>query len=255
MPPLPHWMTRVRALFGGVGHRQEIDWPAWETRIRRIVASEVDRVLPYFPDDGLIVDVGANIGLFTAVLLERRPRARAICFEPVASFCERCRARFASNPNVRVLNLALGNKNERATIYKPDHNPGGNSLVKVQVKRYTSMRLESKQRVTWEREDVEVRVFDDWAREARIERVDLIKTDTEGHDYAVLQGVLPFLERTGNRPVILSELLSKSLHHAWSEQSAVVQRLYEFGYQKVDLEHMREIEDILFVPGGRERAG
>ncbi|MCC6406864.1 MAG: FkbM family methyltransferase [Planctomycetes bacterium] len=241
-------MSRVKALFGGGGPRPEIDWPAWEARIGRIVTSEVERVLPYFPDDGVIVDVGANIGLFTATLLGRRPRASAICFEPVASFCERCRARFADNPRVRIENLALGNRNERTTIYKPTHNPGGNSLVRAQVEIYTS-----KHRVNWEREQVEVRIFDDWAREAGITRVDLIKTDTEGHDYAVLQGVLPFLERTGQRPVILSELLAKSLHHAWDEQMAVVERLYALGYQKVDLESMREIDDILFVPAGRAR--
>jgi FkbM family methyltransferase len=241
-------MSRVKSLFGTGAQRTEIDWPAWEARIRRIVASEVDRVLPYFPSDGVIVDVGANVGLFTATLLERRPNASAICFEPVESFCARCRARFADNPRVRVERLALGNVNERTTIYKPQHNPGGNSLVRVQVDKYTS-----KNRVSWDREEVQVRIFDDWAREAGVRRVDLIKTDTEGHDYAVLQGILPFLERTGERPVILSELLAKSLHHAWDEQSAVVERLYAFGYQKVDLEHMREIDDILFVPVGRER--
>lgn len=245
MPPLPRWFARVKALFGAAGQGSEIDWPAWEARIRRIVATEVDRVIPYFPEDGVIVDVGANIGLFTATLLERRPKAKAICFEPVESFCERCRERFAGNPNVRVEHLALGNKNERATIYKPTHNPGGNSLVRIQVEKYTS-----KNRVSWEREEVSVRVFDDWARDAGIQRVDLVKTDTEGHDYAVLQGVLPFLERTGQRPVILSELLAKSLHHAWDEQNAVVERLYALGYGHVDLEHMREIEDILFLPSG-----
>ena len=241
-------MSRVKALFGAGGTRSEIDWPAWEARIRRIVASEVDRVLPYFPDDGVIVDVGANIGLFTATLLDRRPRAKAICFEPVADFADRCRARFAGNPNVRIESLALGNKNERTTIYKPLHNPGGNSLVRAQVQKYGS-----KHKVRWEREDVQVRIFDDWAREASIERVDLIKTDTEGHDYAVLQGVLPFLERTHARPVILSELLAKSMHHAWEEQAEVVRRLYALGYEPVDLEHMREIDDILFVPSGRVR--
>lgn len=249
MSPLPLWLSRVKALLGARGRSVEIDWPAWEARIRRIVTGEVERVLPYFPEDGVIVDVGANIGLFTATLLERRPRARAICFEPVESFCERCRVRFAGNPNVRVERLALGDRNERTIIYKPTHNPGGNSLVRAQVEIYTS-----KHRVSWEREKVEVRVFDDWAREAGIERVDLIKTDTEGHDYAVLQGVLPYLERTGQRPVILSELLSKSLHHAWDQQLAVVERLYALGYAKVDLEHMREIEDILFVPPGRGAA-
>jgi FkbM family methyltransferase len=246
-----NWLTRVKALLGvRQASPAALDFEAWEARIGRIVVSEVERVLPYFPDDGLIVDVGANVGLFTAKLLEHRPRGRAICFEPVSTFTERCRQRFRLNPNVRVEALALGNRNERTTIYKSRHNPGGNSVVKVQVEKYAKENA-----VTWDQEEVEVRVFDDWAREQGLGRVDLIKTDTEGHDYAVLQGVVPYLERTGARPVILSELLSQSLHHVWEQQDAVVKRLYALGYQEVDLEHMREIEDILFVPKDFRRVG
>jgi FkbM family methyltransferase len=225
-----------------------LDWKAWEERIRRIVVSEVERVLPYLPDDAVIIDVGANVGIFTGCILEKRPRAKAYCFEPVRAFADRCRARFADNPNVVVENLALGDANEKSVIYKPAHNPGGNSLVKVQVDKYSS-----KNPTTWEQEPCEVRVFDDYAREKNILRADLVKTDTEGFDYAVLKGVVPFLERTGARPVVLSELLARSLHHAWDEQDAVVKRLYALGYGEVDLEHMREIDDILFVPKGREK--
>ncbi len=248
--PSSNWLSRVKALFGGRrAGPPEIDWPAWEARIQRIVASEVERVLPYFPDDGVIVDVGANVGIFTSTLLAKRPNARAFCFEPVHEFYERCKTRFADNPNVVVENLALGDVSGSSTIYKPAHNPGGNSIVKVQVDKFSS-----KNAVLWSEEPVEVRIFDDYARQKKLTRVDLVKTDTEGHDYAVLKGVVPFLERTGARPVILSELLAKSLHHAWDEQAAVVARLDALGYEHADLDSMREIDDILFVPKGRAKS-
>lgn len=241
------WISRVRTLLGlnrDHRHAEHVDLATWEARIQRIVNTEVERVLPYIPDrEVVIVDVGANVGMFTRTILEQRPKARAYLFEPVADFAKRARARFAGNPRVVVEALALSDFNGNATIYKPRHNPGGNSIVKVQVDKYTRENA-----VTWDTETVKVQVFDDYARERGIERVDFVKTDTEGNDYAVLKGMLPFLERTGSRPVILAELLSRSLHHAWHEQEAVVRRLYELGYAAVDLEHMREIQDILFVP-------
>lgn len=248
MSPLHRWLARVKNLFAGSAAQAEIDWEEWETRLRRVVADDIERALPYFPEDGVLVDVGANIGVFTACLLERRPRARAYCFEPVQRFYERCRMRFESNPNVRVEHLGLGNRNERSTIYKSAHNPCGNSLVRVQVERYTK-----KTRVVWEREEVEVRVFHEWADQIGLDRVDLIKTDTEGYDSFVLQGALPFLERTGQRPVILAELQSRTFHHAWEEQETMIRHLYELGYQQVDLERMRDIDDIMLLPIGRER--
>jgi FkbM family methyltransferase len=240
------WIQRVRSLLGMRGravHQERVDLPTWEKRIHRIVTAEVARVLPYIGPDAVIVDVGANVGLFTAAILEARPRARAYLFEPVKEYADRARVRFAKNENVEVLHLALSDTNGPTTIYKPRHNPGGNSIVKVQVDKYTRENA-----VVWDSEPVEVRVFDDWARERGLQHVDFVKTDTEGNDYAVLKGVLPFLDRTGSHPVILAELLSKTLHHAWDEQQAVVEHLYRLGYARVDMENMREIEDLLFVP-------
>lgn len=247
MSPGDTWIQRVRSLFGlgrrGV-HEERVDLATWETRIQRIVTAEVERVLPHIGPEAVIVDVGANVGLFTAAILAARPAARAYLFEPVREYAERARGRFAGDPRVQVFHLALSDVNGRTTIYKPRHNPGGNSIVKVQVDKYTRENA-----VVWDSEEVDVRVFDDWAREAGVERVDFLKTDTEGNDYAVLKGVLPFLDRTGSRPVILAELLSRSLHHAWEEQQRAVEHLYRLGYGRVDMENMREIEDLLFVPG------
>jgi FkbM family methyltransferase len=246
MSPGETWMQRVRSLFGLRGravHQERVDLDTWEKRIHRIVEAEVARVLPHIGPDAVIVDVGANVGLFTAAILEARPNARAYLFEPVKEYADRARTRFQKNPRVEVLHLALSDVNGETTIYKPRHNPGGNSIVKVQVDKYTRENA-----VVWDAEPVTVRVFDDWAKERGIERVDFLKTDTEGNDYAVLKGVLPFLDRTGSHPVILAELLSRTLHHAWDEQQAVVEHLYRLGYGRVDMEHMREIEDLLFVP-------
>jgi FkbM family methyltransferase len=247
MSPLHRWLSRVKVLFGLSSPQAEY-WSRWEARLRRVVHDDIERVLPYFPPDGVIVDVGANVGIFTACMLERRPQARAYCFEPVESFYERCRLRFEGNPNVHVERLALGDQNERSTIFKSSHNQGGNSLVLVHVERYrkeTGAAMES--------EEVEVRVFDDWAREVGLERVDLIKTDTEGYDSLALLGALPFLRRTGQRPLILAELQSKAFHHAWVDQERMIAGLYELGYQKVDLDSMRDIDDIMLLPGGLER--
>ncbi len=240
-------MSRVRSLLGmrrRAIHEERVDLATWEKRIQRIVEAEVQRVLPHIGADAVIVDVGANVGLFTAAILEARPNARAFLFEPVKVYADRARARFAKNPNVVVEHLALSDENGKTTIYKPRHNPGGNSIVKVQVDKYTRENA-----VVWDAEEVEVRVFDDWAKEHGVTRVDFLKTDTEGNDYAVLKGVLPFLDRTGSHPVILAELLSKTLHHAWDEQQACVEHLYRLGYARVDMENMREIEDLLFLPG------
>ena len=100
-----------------------------------------------------------------------------------------------------------------------------------------------------EEETIRCTTWDAFAREHGIEDVAFVKTDTEGFDYAVLKGLVPFLERTGQRPPILSELLNRDFHTRWAEQEAVVRRLFEIGYEEQDLSSMEWIADILFLPG------
>jgi FkbM family methyltransferase len=229
----------------------------WEQHHRERVAEGVQRILPYIPEDGILVDVGANIGLFTHYVLKARPGCRAYLFEPVRALYERCVERFAGRPQVVVEQLALAHENSKATIWKARHNPGGNSLVYDLMFDRRAV-AEVTEKTVHDEEIVECRVFSEYAREKGIARVDFVKTDTEGFDYRVLEGMLPFLETCEPRPVILAELMREGYHPHWDAQLAIVRRLYGIGYREVDLSRMEKIDDILFLPktwGGGSRTG
>lgn len=216
----------------------------WEQRVRRVVQETVATALPWIPRQGaVLLDVGANIGIFTEEILRQRPGTRAYLFEPVRAHFERCRARFADRPEVVVEPFALGDRNQRTRIWKPKHNPGGNVIDEEIVARRRSY-------MDFRPEEIECRVFDDYAREHGIERLDFVKSDTEGYDYRVLRGLLPFLERTHSRPPILAELLAQDIHPDFAAQSAVLERLYALGYARVDLAGMQDVQDFLFLPQG-----
>ncbi len=219
----------------------------WEHHHREKVEAGVHRILPYVPEDGILLDVGANIGLFTHYVLRERPRCRAILFEPVRALYEVCAERFAGHPNVVVEPFALAHENQHATIWKARHNPGGNSLVYDLMFDRRAV-AEVTEKTVHDEETVECRVFSEYAREKGIEHVDFIKTDTEGFDFRVLEGMFPFLETCEPKPVILAELMREGYHPYWAEQLAVVRRLYGIGYQEVDLSRMKKIDDILFLP-------
>ncbi|MEE8466946.1 MAG: FkbM family methyltransferase, partial [Planctomycetota bacterium] len=104
-----------------------------------------------------------------------------------------------------------------------------------------------------ESEEIEVAVFSEFAREHGIGDVDLVKTDTEGFDFAVLEGMLDWLAERDRLPVILSELLARSYHPRWEHQERVLERLFELGYGKLDLTHMKKVEDFLFLPEQESR--
>lgn len=222
----------------------------WVERHREVVLRDVERILPYVPDEGLFLDVGANVGLFTEAILAKRPKARAILFEPVQLYYDHCVERLGDRPNVTIHRLALSDADETRSIYKAKHNYGANSVMKeIMFDRRENAMVRPDTVV--EEEEIQCRRLDSFAPEHGIGQVDFIKTDTEGFDYAVLGGMLGFLADSENLPVILSELLEESYHPHWEQQASVVKKLEGLGYEPVDLSEMATVDDILFVPKGR----
>jgi FkbM family methyltransferase len=193
--------------------------------------------------------------VYSEQVLRARPRARAWLFEPVKQHFERCRERFADRPGVVVENLALGDDAGEKTILKLKHNPGGNTLVHELAERWRSGHENAggsaESAMDFRPEPIQCCVFDDYAREHGIDRVDFVKSDTEGFDYRVLRGMLGFLERCDPRPVIVAELWRSDIFPDYAGQMEVLESLYALGYGRVDLSEMNLAQDFLFVPKGR----
>ncbi len=219
----------------------------WMERHRPRVRKDVEEIARFVPQDGCFVDIGANVGLFTECLLELRPDCEAFLFEPVKEYFERCRRRFEGQPRIHVFPYGVGPEPGRRTIYKPQHNYGGNSLVEELC--FDDREIaETRPDTVWSTEEIELVNFSAFAAEQGIGDVDFIKTDTEAYDYAVLESMLPWLRERTRLPAILSEMLSPTFHTRAAEQDAVVRALVELGYQDVELPTHPKVFDVLFVP-------
>lgn len=125
----------------------------------------------------IILDVGANTGQSAVYFNKMFPGASIHCFEPIASTFETLQKNLGNRRNITCHNFALGADNGREEIpYEPDS--GMNSLVK---EVYASMDSTLKQ-------VVEIGTIDGFLNDSGLERIDLIKIDTEGFDFKVLVG-------------------------------------------------------------------
>jgi hypothetical protein len=104
-----------------------------------------------------------------------------------------------------------------------------------------------------EPEEVTLHHASRWLQREGITHVDFIKSDTEGCDFAVLRGLVPWLVQTGCRPVILVELLQESYHPRSAEQRAALAELVQLGYSEVDLAQLGgTVGDALLLPRAAE---
>jgi FkbM family methyltransferase len=144
----------------------------------------------------VILDIGANTGVYSLVAEALNPRARVYAFEPVARVYEKLVANMALNGfAVRCRELALSSYDGHGTIYDlpVEH------IYTVTVNKNTyppdwpvkETRIVTKRLATF-------------IKEEQLARIDLIKLDVESHEGEVLEGMGEYLRRM--MPTLLIEV-------------------------------------------------
>lgn len=131
-----------------------------------------------------ILDVGANVGQSAMQFRKEFPRAVIHSFEPVGSTVEVFK-KHVHDASVHIHQLALG------------ASPG---QVEMQVSKGRNSDMNSIGKVhphlvgqTVVKEVVDMTTLDLWCSRNKMEQVDLLKIDTEGHDLEVLKGAVGLL--------------------------------------------------------------
>jgi FkbM family methyltransferase len=138
-----------------------------------------------------IVDGGANLGEMTAQLLRAYPAAQVTAFEPAPATYARLARRFAGEPRVRTLPLALGATPGEMDFHVNRH-CGTNSLF---PRFLGGRRYFSAEDAPLETIRVPVTTLDRQAAERAIDHIDLLKLDTQGAELQILRGAQTLLQR------------------------------------------------------------
>jgi FkbM family methyltransferase len=134
-----------------------------------------------------VIDVGANVGRWSAAMLTAVHQAGRCddldlhAFEPSAHTHALLSAALHGQ-GVRLSRVALGDRTGHSTLHVVGPGAGRNSLYQLP---------EAPKGVATEQ--VQVTTLDDYASRASLEHITLVKIDTEGHDLAVLRGARELL--------------------------------------------------------------
>lgn len=144
---------------------------------------ERDYVFPVEAEPKIIFDIGANIGT-TAILLDHcYPGAVIYAFEPEPENFELLKKNVGPYPNIHVFNFGLGSKDKEVHLYQSETagNFGGYSQFKDTA--LGDVRLDP----------VKIRDISAVLAELKVDRIDVIKIDTEGSESDILTALDPEL--------------------------------------------------------------
>jgi FkbM family methyltransferase len=131
----------------------------------------------------VVVDVGANVGDWSATVIQTCPRLeRLICFEPAESAADQLVRRVGGDTRVTIVRSPLSDTSATLTFWEePD---GGTMSSGVEGHSGSAAIQRTLQATT----------LDDELERLDIERIDILKIDAEGLDLHVLRGASRMLK-------------------------------------------------------------
>jgi len=135
-------------------------------------------ILKNIPSDGVFIDVGAKVGLYTVVVGVARPTTNILAVEPHPNNAQRCRDNLSLNRvEADVLEIAASGDKGDVELHSVDTRPGTGTHSIAEAK-------DSTQPVT-----VNKRTLDDVVEEYDISTIHVLKIDVEGGEMEVLNGM------------------------------------------------------------------
>ena len=177
----------------------------------------------------VVVDVGANKGDTVARFIDAFPTADVWALEPHPDTFAGMARRFEGTPCVRPRRLALSSRAGTSTMHSYT-NAAINSLSPI---AQGAEGLIDDTVVASASVEVELQSLRQFCTNEGLDRIDILKLDTQGHELEILQGEREFL-RGGRIRFILVELLFSPLYATQAKAGEVIGLLESCGFKLFD---------------------
>jgi FkbM family methyltransferase len=155
----------------------------------------------------VILDIGANIGLYSLYYKIKYPDSKIFSFEPQKNIFSIIKKNIRLNnlKNIHTFNIAISNKISWGKLSIPKKN------IHERYKKNINHGLFSLQTRNKDFKKCKLNTLDNFFSEKKIKKIDFIKIDTEGHEKKVLLGAINLIKKFS--PIIQLEYnnLSKKL--------------------------------------------
>ena len=180
----------------------------------------IKKVGPHLKE-GIVFDVGANIGDWSKFVLEEYSNKvfKLFAFEPSKPSFEKFKLQIDASDNVIIENIGFGDKKEKLEM-SYEYPLQGSSGLFNEAKNFT--------------EEIELTTLDNYCSENEIVEIDFLKMDVQGFEYAILKGSqkmlggsnIRFIQFELDEPAISSRIFFKDFWELLSPNYRIYHSLY-----------------------------
>jgi len=179
----------------------------------------------------VIIDIGANTGVYSLVAKTVKPSSAVYAFEPVTRVYKKLLENIQLNKfDIHVYEQAVSNSNGTATIYDTDSEHTYSVTVNKNMFSKETDVIES---------TIETITLDSFIKKNKLAKIDLIKIDVETHEAEVLEGFSEFL--MAYKPSMLIEILTDEVGE---KVEALVKDLNYLYFNIDELGSIRQVQNL-----------
>lgn len=200
-------------IINGVRSTIIVNDPDQYTHLYKLIYNESFKISKKIPDNPLIIDGGANIGMSSIYYLLKFPEAKILAFDPTSENVSKYKHNLSSFMNAKIEQKALWDKSETIDFHFS------------KCSRYHSLFAREGNSIT---EKVKAVRLDEWLDENNIQKIDILKLNVEGAELKVIRGLG---KRIRDVNVIVGEL-----HPEFVEPDDLIKELKKNNFSVVRLE-------------------
>lgn len=206
--------------------------------VAQIVSSDQYCAREFIKENATIIDVGANIGIFSLFAHYLSRSGNVYAFEPTPKIFAILKRNVNANnlaQNVHIINKALGDKDKKIMLLRSaDALESGNRIVD------SNFVIGGKGGVV-DFEEASMMTLDKFIQENDIKKVDFIKIDAEGYEKQIIEGAKEAIKR-------FSPVIACSAYHLKNDEVEIPKLVLSLN-NKYDYRFERRREkDLIFWP-------
>ena len=200
------------------------------------------RIIKFFKKNKIkiqnFIDVGSHKGLYTDLFIQNYKINKVLMFEPQIKIFNFLKKKYNKNKKIKILNYAVSNKNNFQNLQLNHHDLTTTLSIFNKKNFYLKVKalLFGVEKMTYQKVRIKTVRLVDILKKNKINHVDLLKVDTEGHELEVLEGLkkkinqIQFILIEFHRDKIYLKYNPKKIHNHLLKYNFVLKAKFKFPF-------------------------